>query len=254
MPGPWLERAAFHALLPAIAWQGLRLRRTALRAPPAAGPARGTAGSGPPLGLLGLGDSIVAGVGIDDTAHALPGRTAGALARLGGWAVHWRAVGASGLRAGQVQALLAQVPAEERYDVVLVSAGVNDVTGIGSTRRWQRDLARLLDAVHAAHPCALVLLAGLPPMDRFPLLPQPLRAAMGLRARTFDAIAREVAAARAWVHHHPTRVDPLRDAFAADGFHPGAEACARWGESLARAALPRLGGPRSRSCPAVAGP
>lgn len=254
MPGPWLERAAFHALLPAIAWQGLRLRRTALRAPPAAGPAHGSIGSGPPLGLLGLGDSIVAGVGIDHTAHALPGRTADALAQLGGWAVHWRAAGASGLRARQVQALLAQVPAGERYDLVLVSAGVNDVTGIGSTRRWQRDLARLLDAAHAAHPGALVVLAGLPPMDRFPLLPQPLRAAMGLRARTFDAIAREVAAARAWVLHHPTRVDPQRDAFAADGFHPGAEACARWGEALAQAALPRLRDPRSRSCPAVAGP
>ena len=83
MPGPWLERAAFHALLPAIAWQGLRLRRTALRAPAAAGPAHGTTGSGPPLVLLGLGDSIVAGVGIERTEHALPGRTAGALARLG---------------------------------------------------------------------------------------------------------------------------------------------------------------------------
>lgn len=242
MPGSWRERAAFHALLPAIAWQGLRLRRTALRAPPAAGPARGVVGSGPTLHLLALGDSIIAGVGIDTLDHALPGRTAAALARLGSREVHWRAAGASGLRARQVAELLARQPAGERVEVVLVSVGVNDVTGIGSTRRWQRDLARLLDAIHAVHADALLVLAGLPPMDRFPLLPQPLGAALGIRARTFDAIARELAAARAWVLHHPTIIDSGRDTFAADGFHPGPEACARWGESLALAVLPRLRG------------
>jgi lysophospholipase L1-like esterase len=243
MPGSWRERAAFHALLPAIAWQGLRLRRTALRAPAAAGPAHGVVGRGPLLRLLGLGDSIIAGVGIDVLANALPGRTAAALARHGGREVHWRAAGASGLRARQVAELFAQQAVHERLDVVLVSVGVNDVTGIGSTRRWQRDLARLLDAIHAAHAGALLVLAGLPPMDRFPLLPQPLRAAMGIRARTFDAIARELAAARDWVLHHPTTIDPERGAFAADGFHPGPQACARWAESLAQAVLPRLRGP-----------
>lgn len=242
MPGSWRERAAFHVLLPAIAWQGLRLRRTALRAPAAAGPAQGVVGSGPKLHLLGLGDSIIAGVGIDVLENALPGRTASALARHGGREVHWRAAGASGLRARQVAELFAQHPADEHVDVVLVSVGVNDVTGIGSTRRWRRDLSRLLDAIHAAHPGALLVLAGLPPMDRFPLLPQPLGATLGIRARTFDAIARELAAARAWVLHHPTIIDSGRDAFAADGFHPGPEACARWGESLALAVLPRLRG------------
>lgn len=243
MPGSWRERAAFHALLPAIAWQGLRLRRTALRAPAAAGPAQGVVGRGLPLRLLGLGDSIIAGVGIDLLENALPGRTAAALARLGGQEVHWRAAGASGLRARQVADLIPQQPADERVDVVLVSVGVNDVTGIGSTRRWRRDLSRVLDAIHAVHAGALLVFAGLPPMDHFPLLPQPLRAAMGIRARTFDAIARELAAARAWVLHHPTIIDPARDAFAADGFHPGPEACARWGEALAQAVLERLRGP-----------
>jgi len=244
VPGSWRERAAFHALLPAIAWQGLRLRRTALRAPAAAGPAQGVVGRGLPLRLLGLGDSIITGVGIDVTENALPGRTAAALARHGDREVHWRAAGASGLRARQVAELFAQQPADERADMVLVSVGVNDVTGIGSTRRWHRELAQLLDAIHARHPGAMVMLAGLPPMDCFPLLPQPLRAAMGIRARTFDAIARELAAARAWVLHHPTIIDSGRDAFAADGFHPGREACARWGESLALAVLPRLRGPQ----------
>jgi lysophospholipase L1-like esterase len=66
---------------------------------------------------------------------------------------------------------------------------------------------------------------------------------MGIRARTFDAIARELAAARDWVLHHPTTIDPERGAFAADGFHPGPQACARWAESLAQAVLPRLRGP-----------
>jgi lysophospholipase L1-like esterase len=79
-----------------------------------------------------------------------------------------------------------------------------------------------------------VLFAGLPPMDRFPLPPQPLKFAVGLRAATLDRIARTVLACDGRAIHVPTRIDPERHGFCADGFHPSADSCKLWAEGLAR--------------------
>ncbi|MDT8319909.1 MAG: hypothetical protein RQ826_05220, partial [Xanthomonadales bacterium] len=67
----------------------------------------------------------------------------------------------------------------------------------------------------ARWPRAIVLFAGLPPMGRFPLPPQPLRFTLGLRAADFDRIAVGSLDARLRCHHVPTRIDPLKHGFCA---------------------------------------
>ncbi|KAB0649370.1 SGNH/GDSL hydrolase family protein, partial [Burkholderia diffusa] len=52
------------ALGPLLLMQGRRVRRVTPRLAEAAGPRDGTAGDGPPLRVLVLGDSAAAGVGV----------------------------------------------------------------------------------------------------------------------------------------------------------------------------------------------
>ena len=228
-----IRRVLFWLALPVIAIQGTWLKFRAPRFPPAAGPISGATGQGKSICLQAIGDSIVAGVGATTTAESLPALLAEALAKKLDRQVSWNAIGQSGAASERILTeLVPQLP-EAPADVIFISAGVNDVTGLKSTRHWRRQLSALWDALHNHSPDAVLLIAGLPPMHLFPLLPQPLRAVIGMRARTFDAIAAELAAQREYCLFVPTRFDPGAGKFSEDGYHPSADSYRVWAEALA---------------------
>ena len=232
MNGP-LAQILFWALLPLAAVQGVRLSRRATRLPGAPGERQGVCGRGEDFHLLAIGDSIIDGVGTGHMAASLPVQFAGALAELRGCRVHWRIDGASGRN---ILDLLSRLDAQDDpspVDLVLVSVGVNDVTGLSGKRRWRRNLRSLLDRIRARWPDASILFAGVPPMQNFPLPPQPLRYCLGLRAASLDRVARHVISGYPGVKHVPTRIDPTLHEFCEDGFHPSAVSCTLWARELA---------------------
>jgi lysophospholipase L1-like esterase len=217
----------------------VRTRRTAVRAEGAAGPDRGAVGAGPPLTLVGLGDSIIAGVGASTHAVGLVGRTAEALAELERVRVEWTAVGRSGATSAKIRERLLPTAPLAAADAVVVSAGVNDLTRLHGPTRFRRDLEALLDALEEAAPSARIALAGLPPLETFPALPPPLKRAFGLRGRQLDAVMQQVAEERPRVAHAEVAIDATaaadRAAFSADGFHPSETSYVPFGRGMAEA-------------------
>lgn len=220
---------AFPFLIP----QALYVRSTAPRFAPAGGPTEGHVGDGDEIRLLAIGDSIIAGVGASELSRALVGQTARALAGSRRCRVSWRALGVSGYDSAKVLEHLVPDLPDVTFDYVVISVGVNDVTGLTTTRQWRRNLSRLLRALHARYPTAKIAFAGLPPMHGFPLLPQPLRAVFGMRAQTFDEIAREVAIANQNAVHIPLDFEPDPEKFSPDGYHPSEESYVAFGEHMA---------------------
>ena len=231
-----LGRALFWPALGVLAPQALRLRRDAPRFAPATGPTAGQiAGASPALRVLGIGDSIVAGVGLSATTETMPVRVAHALGSASGRAVSWTLLGESGRSsAGVVSRLLPQL-SPEAYTHVIVSVGVNDVTGPRRTEAWRSSVDALARGLRAHSPDAAIVFAGLPPLHRFPLLPEPLRAVLGARAKAFDAALAAACETMVGVYHVPTAFEPEPSRFAADGYHPNAESHAIWGAQIAGA-------------------
>ncbi|MCZ8114809.1 SGNH/GDSL hydrolase family protein [Silanimonas sp.] len=228
------KRALFWGLMPLAAPQGLRLKRTAPRFAPAPGPREGRVGDGPPLHLLAIGDSVIDGVGCPSIEYALTGHFSRELAQVFEREVRWRALGRTGACVRELgETLLPEVPAGP-WDLVLVSVGVNDVSGLTRSAAFERRLGELVEGLQSRAPNATVLLCGLPRMQHFPLLPQPLRYAAGLRAQTLDALAAGVAARRPGVLHEPTTYVPRPDEFAPDGYHANAATQGAWAAVLAR--------------------
>ena len=130
----------FWGALPFLLPQALYVRRFAPRLPPAAGPTDGSYGRGRRLRLIGIGDSIIAGVGANRLSDALIGRTAEALATCSNRLVHWSAVGLNGANSASVlQQLLPGLP-PEKADVIILSVGVNDVTALTRLAQWTRNI------------------------------------------------------------------------------------------------------------------
>jgi lysophospholipase L1-like esterase len=221
-------------LLPVALVQGLWLRRTAIRLPPAAGPSTGAEGHGAPLRLLAVGDSIIAGVGLESTRETLPVQFAGALASRYGLSVHWLLEGENGAAVADLPLMLQAQQAATVPDIVLVSIGVNDVTGLTTLGGWRSGLERSLDAVRRRWPGACVVLLGLPPMAHFPLLRGPLRLTLGWRAAMLDQAGKKTIRERGRMYHLESRIDADRHGFCRDGFHPAADACKLWAGEMLR--------------------
>lgn len=225
-------RLAFWALLPFVLPQALWVKARAPRFPPAPGERTGRieAGEGPTLRFLALGDSVIDGVGAETLAGAVPVQAAHAVSERLQRPVQWQAIGQSGVDAGE---LYTRLPELERapFDAILLSVGVNDVTGLHTARRYARDLRALFAALRTHSPQAIVLLAGIPPLHGFPLLPQPLRWLMGLRARRLDEVGRRTAEGEGALFA-PLDFEPEPSFFAADGYHPGPQSHRDWGRNL----------------------
>lgn len=116
----------------------------------------------------------------------------------------------------------------DRFDLALVALGVNDATALQSTRAFRQDVRVLCERLHERHGIRRILWSGLPPVHRFPALPQPLRHVLGRKAIELDAVLREQGADYVPM---PSRLD---DAWiASDGFHPGPQAYRAWAIQLA---------------------
>lgn len=240
-------------LAPLLWWQGRRVREVAVRLPEAQGPREGRAAApgdavAHPVRLLVLGDSSAAGVGVADQSDALAAPLAHALAERVGRPVHWCLHARSGHRAQDLLAALRSEPALPAADVILLVVGVNDASAIVRTRAWLRTLDALDATARERCGARHVWHSALPPMGRFPLLPQPLRWVMGCHAARLDA------ALQAHVRGHPARRYAALPAWpgesagavpagwvAADGFHPGPLAYRAWVLSLAEAMAAELG-------------
>ncbi|UUV28502.1 SGNH/GDSL hydrolase family protein [Amycolatopsis roodepoortensis] len=231
-------------LAPILLAQAVRVRRTTPRLPGAAGPVTGlVAGEGGPMRLAVLGESTVDGVGAATHAEALTGRLADELARDGG-AVAWQAIGKTGANARVAREEL--LPLLEPADLVVIALGVNDTIELHSAARYRRDLLDLVVAVRRRVGPVPVVLAGVPPMGRFPSLPRPLRDVLGARSAVLDAAAARLALVPGVVHvpMPAAMLDPAT--FAEDRFHPGPEGYRRWAEQLADVSRRLLSGTFSR--------
>jgi lysophospholipase L1-like esterase len=221
------------ALAPLLVAQAVATRSRTPRLPEAEGPREGVVGRGPALRLLIAGDSSAAGVGVAHQRDALAGHLTRALARQAGARVEWRLVARSGVTSAQCLALLDEA-GPLAADVAVLVLGVNDVVDQVPSQRAVAARAALANRLRNAHGVAHVVFAPLPPVHRFPALPQPLRWVAGADARRHDEALAQWAATRGDVSHVPIDYPLAPEVMAYDGFHPGEPVYRACGEAIAR--------------------
>ncbi|MBI1297760.1 SGNH/GDSL hydrolase family protein [bacterium] len=227
-----LHQLASVVLGPLLLAQGRSVHHTVTKLPEAAGPRAGTAGEGPDLRLLIVGDSAGAGVGAATQQEALSGRIVAQLAS--SFTVQWRVIARTGATTAGTIKHLGKVEAQP-FDFAVTSLGVNDVSAGRSVRAWIDEQAALIDLLHTKFNVKHVMLSALPPVHLFPALPQPLRWYLGAQAKRYNR------ALAAWASpredctfvtlNYPMDVTILAE----DLFHPGPEVYRLWAQAVAEA-------------------
>jgi lysophospholipase L1-like esterase len=227
------------ALGPVLYRQAHRLRRTALELSEPTGPRLGVEGEGDgpvALRLLVVGDSSAAGVGARTQDDALARPLARHLAARRAGRVHWQLIAETGLTSEGVLHKLMHGHAQPA-DVAVVTVGVNDITREVPLQQALRKRGEIVAWLCRQLGVQAVLLPGLPEMERFPALPQPLAWYAGRAARRNNRAqarwARGFAAESPAVRHLPMEGLTERHLMAEDGYHPAPALYARVAQRLA---------------------
>ncbi len=227
------------AVSPLLLRQGRQVRALYPKMPPAPGPSHGALAGPDPLHVLGVGDSTVVGVGVHDAALGLIPQFSQAVHEHFGRGVSWRSVGESGATSKDVLAqFLAEVPGESA-SIVFVSLGANDAKDLKPLGATISRFERLTNALHAAHPGAMMLFSSLPAFNQFPTLPQPLRGLLYAHSQAIERSLRPLIEARPYALMSPPPSQYSDGFFAPDGFHPSITGYRDWARFALEDALDR---------------
>ncbi|PTX55614.1 lysophospholipase L1-like esterase [Litoreibacter ponti] len=217
------------ALLPVLAAQGWRARKTARSLDAPEGARSGVVGQGAPLRLLILGDSSALGVGTRHQRDAISGQLTRRMARKR--QVHWTLNAVSGATTAQT---LARLKAEESgpFDMAVICLGVNDVTKNETLRRWLGRKRALCETLRGAYGCEHVFVSGMPPIGSFPLLPNPLRWVLAQQGRRWDRALAVMLGGMEGCYYVKAAESLRPEQMSEDGFHPGPQVYAMWAREV----------------------
>ncbi|MGI2169954.1 SGNH/GDSL hydrolase family protein [Shewanella sp. MF05960] len=238
-------------LAPVLVLQGLKVRRTTPRLAEPEGERVGQTGSNPQLSLLILGDSAAAGVGVTNQSQALLGQVLEQLSPT--LDVNYALFAKTGATTSTtLQALNEPIDpthpilAQEHYDVIVTSLGVNDITSSVSCDKWLLQQQALFTLLKKRFTPKQILVTALPPLGLFPVLPNPLRWSLGKRANQFNHGLQQLLLTLNQQQNNQSSqftmiklpldnpqpelsmLDFMRQVMASDGFHPGAPIYNAW--------------------------
>lgn len=220
--------------LPIYVWQGFGVRRRSIRmAPPEQKPIVDLKGKGKPISILFIGDSSVAGVGVDTFEECVAGRLPTLLKKLTGRPIHQRSAGNNSATAGQLRDVVLPNLEPVDYDYVLISIGVNDAKNFHTAARFKKEFGEFLYALHARFPNATIVWQNLLDMEGIPALPSPLNKILGIRSRLLREKGIQLCYERSALAPS-SEWQPLSENFSRDGFHASAEGYRVWAEELAQ--------------------
>ncbi|WP_293745381.1 SGNH/GDSL hydrolase family protein [uncultured Acinetobacter sp.] len=228
----WLKLSTF-ALLPILVIQGVKVRKNTPRLLEASGDRDGLIGQGQPLSLLILGDSAAAGVGVETQQDALSGAIISELKTE--YTLQWKLHAKTGDTTKQVYQAIQQLE-PKKYDVVVTSVGVNDVTKLISAKTWIKQQKQLFTQIQNHFQPKLIIVSGVPPMQHFPALPNPLAWLFGQYAEQMNQTLKQWLAPQPqfrFIEYDIKNFQTMNLSMASDGFHPSKEIYAIWGQQVA---------------------
>jgi len=224
-------------LAPLLIPQGIYTRIVTPKLPEAEGAREGLSGVGKSLKLLILGDSAAAGVGVESQHQALSGQLATKLSSH--CSLEWRLEAETGSKTADIIKRLEQLD-EFKVDMVIISLGVNDVTSNVRLQKWLELQERLRSILVSKFDAKVILLSSIPPMERFPSLPQPLRWYLGRKSKAFNSGLMQQSRQFSDLKYMDINF-PHEDGYIAeDGFHPSIRAYDLWSDLVVKEITQKL--------------
>jgi len=221
------------ALAPILYSQARRMRAATLELPEPEGSRAGISGAGQPaLRLLIAGDSSAVGVGAPTQEEGFALALVRSLAFRTNSSIQWQLIGQTGLTSEGVLRKLTDSIIEPA-DLAVITLGANDITSEVPLARALQHRREIADWLLRSSSVRQVIFPGLPEIQRFPAIPQPLAWYAGLHARRNNRAQARWARRQQHVHHADISGLARAELMATDGYHPAPALYALIAERLA---------------------
>jgi lysophospholipase L1-like esterase len=230
-------------LLPIIIIQGKILKRKIPVLPEADKNRTGFIGSGDTFNLVTIGESTIAGVGVDDHKEGITGNIAKVLQEFTGKKINWDVLANSGYSAESVNKKLMPLLPSKPIDLIVIGLGANDAFELRSPLQWKKGITDIIVSIRNKNINCPIVIAAMPPLRYCPAFSILFKCIFGglvlLYSKTMKSICRS--------HHQvyfinqeinyknwSPRIDPgltMNDLFC-DGVHPSRLSYELWGREI----------------------
>lgn len=232
-------------LSPILYFQGKRIRKSVPKLPEAKVPnGKVQQNTTRELNLLCLGESTMAGVGVDTHAEGFAGTLAAKLADLLDRSINWQVYAKSGFTAKLVQQEILPKIKDVPADLIVIGLGANDAFTLNSPCKWRRHIVQLIQTLRISFPNSPIFFTNMPPIQSFPAFTPPIRFVLGNLVELLGQTLAQEAAQHDLVFYNAEiitivgwkkkwAVEGVATDFFSDGVHPSKLTYQVWAKDMA---------------------
>ncbi|WP_158840837.1 SGNH/GDSL hydrolase family protein [Polaribacter sp. L3A8] len=233
-------------LLPLLYFQGKSIRKKVPTLPEAKEPTGFVNGNfNKTLSILSIGESTIAGVGVDYHQNGFTGALANTLSAELDANINWRVYARSGYTVNRVCKKIIPKIEETTTDIIIIGMGGNDAFTLNSPKKWHKTIEELIYLVQDKFPETPIFFTNMPPIKEFPAFTTVIKFVIGNLVEIFGErlhtltknkknvfYYNEVITLEQWSKKHALPNDDTKIYFS-DGVHPSALTYKIWGKEMA---------------------
>jgi lysophospholipase L1-like esterase len=233
--------------LPVMYFQGKRIKASVPELPPAKGPSGQYIHPNTtqePIKLITIGESTIAGIGVETHAEGFSGTLAKELGQLFQHSVDWKVYARSGYAAKRVTREILPEIKEPQADLIVVGIGGNDAFELNFPVRWRKDVRQMIAELRSQFPDTSIVFCNMPPIKAFPAFTPLIKKTIGNLVEILGEDLRKLVREydKVYYHHDVITVEGWLQKFGiegdvtdffSDGVHPARLTYQVWAKEMA---------------------
>lgn len=233
-------------LLPILYFQGKKIRKQVPKLPEAQNPTGYIkTNSEKTLKILAIGESTIAGVGVDFHENGFIGALAQEIASTKDISILWRVYAKSGYTAKMVRRKIIPEIEETNADAIVIGLGANDAFMLNSPEVWIYQINLLIKTLKRKFPKTPIYFTNMPPIKEFPAFKNVIKFVVGnlveilgtrlhrrVQKKTNVFYNNEVITLTSWKTKY--NLTGNENVFFSDGVYPSKLTYKTWGKDMAQ--------------------
>ena len=196
------------------------------------------------LKIISIGESAIAGVGVQTHREGFTGVFAQEISELFKINVDWKVYARSGYTAKRVLYKLLPKISEKKVDLIVIGLGGNDAFTLNRPSKWKGEIRMLIGALKTKFPTAILVFLNMPPIKEFPAFTSLIKFTIGNLVEIlgeelqkvvheYDNVfySDEVITLKGWINKFSLERD--KSDFFSDGVHPSKLTYQTWAKDAA---------------------
>lgn len=231
--------------LPFLYLDGKRIKKEAPELPEA----KGTNGlfqhgvNAPQFELLLLGESSVAGVGVDNHSEGFTGKLSECISKNYQQNVHWSVYARNGYTINRVRHKIIPKITEKAFNLIVIGLGGNDAFALRSPQKFEKNINSLIKDTQQKFPDTPIVFINMPPIRDFPAFTRKIKFSIGGLIDLYRSSLMKVVKQfdMVWFNDDPIQFEPWQkkldsnltiNDFFSDGVHPSKLTYQIWAEIM----------------------